>query len=77
VGDHLLLSPEGQHGEHGYYWIDIGGETPVIAGGLWRPPHPTTTAYASQPLVVPVVDGRAFFRGAYGVYAYDLRRDSR
>lgn len=73
VGDHLLLSPEGQHGNHGYYWIDTGDNALRLQGRLWRPPHPTTTAYAAQPLVFPVVDGRVFFRGAYGIYVYDLR----
>jgi uncharacterized membrane protein len=39
----------------------------------WRPPHTWTTAYANQPIVYPLVDGRLFVRGLDAIYCYDLR----
>lgn len=43
-------------------------------GPLWLPPHVETTAYNSQPIVYPIVDGRLFIRGGDGIYCYDLRQ---
>ena len=39
-------------------------------------PHTWTTAYANQPIVYPLVDGRLFVRGLDGIYCYDLRAKS-
>ena len=37
-------------------------------GPAWAPPHPHTTAYANQPIVYPVADGRLFVRGRDAIY---------
>jgi hypothetical protein len=42
---------------------------------MWAPTHTSTTAYNSQPIVTPIVDGRAFIRGGDGIYCYDLRKN--
>jgi outer membrane protein assembly factor BamB len=70
VGDRLLLIPEGQHGGVSYVFLDRALKN---LGPLWRPNHTTTTAYNSQPVIAPVVDGRIFMRGGDGIYCYDLR----
>jgi outer membrane protein assembly factor BamB len=71
LGDRLLFSPEGQHGGTllGLLAPDLG-----TVGSWWRPPHTETSAYNSQPVVYPLVDGRLFVRGGDGIYCYDLRR---
>lgn len=77
--DKLILSPEGQHGEHGFVLFDADPRKLTLLGDRekkWVPPHPTTTAYGRQPIVNPVVDGRMFFRGGNGIYCYDLRKSS-
>lgn len=43
-------------------------------GPPWLPTNVDTTAYNSQPIIYPVVDGRLFARGGDGVYCYDLRQ---
>lgn len=70
VGDRLLLSPEGQHGTARLVFLD---KELKELGPLWLPPNVDTTAYNSQPIVYPVVDGRLFVRGGDGLYCYDLR----
>lgn len=77
AGDKLILSPEGQHGKHGFILFDADPTKLTLLGSTtekWIPPHPSTTAYARQPLLHPVVDGRIFFRGGNGIYCYDLRQ---
>jgi outer membrane protein assembly factor BamB len=71
VGDRLLLLPEGQHGTARLVFLDRQLKE---LGPLWLPPNVDTTAYNSQPIVYPVVDGRIFIRGGDGVYCYDLRK---
>ena len=70
VGDRLLLLPEGQHGTARLQFLnrDLQELAPP-----WLPPNVDTTAYNSQPILYPVVDGRLFVRGGDGVYCYDLR----
>ena len=55
----------------------LGAETPAEGKhplpGQWHPPHPHDTAYANQPVIYPLVDGRLFVRGHDGLYCYDLR----
>ena len=41
---------------------------------IWAPTHTETTAYNSQPVICPVVDGRGLIRGGDGIYCYDLRK---
>jgi outer membrane protein assembly factor BamB len=70
-GDRVLFSPEGQHGKTGLAWLDPA--TLKTVGSYWRPTNTETTAYNSQPIVYPILDGRLFVRGGDGVYCYDLR----
>jgi outer membrane protein assembly factor BamB len=77
AGDRLFLSPEGQHGRHGFVLFDADPSRLTLFGDQereWLPPHASTTAYGRQPIVNPIVDGRAFFRGGNGIYCYDLRQ---
>ena len=77
AGDKLVLSPEGQHGMHGFVLFDADPKKLTLLGDKerkWSPPHATTTAYGRQPIVNPIVDGRMFFRGGNGIYCYDLRK---
>lgn len=77
AGDKLILSPEGQHGRHGFILFDADPSKLTLHGNQehkWIPPHASTTAYGRQPIVNPVADGRMFFRGGNGIYCYDLRR---
>ncbi|MEM7392501.1 MAG: PQQ-binding-like beta-propeller repeat protein [Verrucomicrobiota bacterium] len=77
AGDKLILSPEGQHGKHGFVLFDADPKKLTLLGDpvrKWAPPHATTTAYGRQPIVNPIVDGRMFFRGGNGIYCYDLRK---
>lgn len=76
-GDKLFLSPEGQHGRHGFILFDADPSRLTLYGDRerkWIPPHASTTAYGRQPIVNPIVDGRVFFRGGNGIYCYDLRQ---
>ena len=76
AGDKLILSPEGQHGQHGFILFDADPKKLTLLGDphhKWVPLHATTTAYGRQPIVNPIVDGRMFFRGGNGIYCYDLR----
>lgn len=71
AGDRLLFLPEGQHGTARLQFLDR--ELREL-GPLWLPWNVDTTAYNSQPIIYPVVDGRIFIRGGDGVYCYDLRK---
>jgi outer membrane protein assembly factor BamB len=90
AGGRVLLQPEGRHGRQSFFWLRADAEgfaklpasgttggTHPDAPGQWSPPHPQTTAYANQPLVSPLVDGRLFLRGRDAVYCYDLRSRGR
>ncbi|MEZ6141643.1 MAG: PQQ-binding-like beta-propeller repeat protein [Zavarzinella sp.] len=70
VADRLLFLPEGQHGTAELTFLDknLNDSCPV-----WLPKNTATTAYNSQPIIYPVVDGRLFVRGGDGIYCYDLR----
>jgi hypothetical protein len=46
----------------------------LLGATPWLPPHSWTTAYANQPIVYPLVDGRLFVRGLDAIYCYDLRQ---
>jgi outer membrane protein assembly factor BamB len=70
VGDRLLFLPEGQHGTARLVFLD---KQLKELGPPWLPPNVDTTAYNSQPIVYPVVDGRLFVRGGDALYCYDLR----
>ena len=77
AGDKLILSPEGQHGKHGFLLFDANPTRLTLYGDQqhkWVPPHASTTAYGRQPIVNPIIDGRMFFRGGNGIYCYDLRK---
>lgn len=71
VGDRFLYVPEGQHGTAHLQFLDK--DLKDICP-LWLPPHVDTTAYNSQPITYPIVDGRFFIRGGDGIYCYDLRK---
>jgi len=89
AGGCLLIQPEGRHGKQSFFLLDAGTDTFALRpasgktgsthpdAGQWSPPHPHTTAYAVQPLVSPVVDGRIFIRGRDALYCYDLREGTR
>lgn len=85
----LLIQPEGRHGRQSFFMLDADPKrfrafTPAGESGLigklvdaepqWLPPHSWTTAYANQPIVYPLVDGRLFVRGLDAIYCYDLRQ---
>ena len=77
AGNQLFLSPEGQHGVHGFALFDADPKKLTLLSNKeqkWKTPHATTTAYGRQPILNPIVDGRAFFRGGNGIYCYDLRK---
>jgi outer membrane protein assembly factor BamB len=71
VGERFLFLPEGQHGTAQLGFLDRNLKS---LGSLWLPTNTDTTAYNSQPVVYPIVDGRLFVRGGDGVYCYDLRK---
>jgi outer membrane protein assembly factor BamB len=71
VGDRFLFLPEGQHGTAHLGFLDR--ELNVL-GNMWHPTNTETTAYNSQPVVYPLVDGRLIVRGGDGIYCYDLRK---
>jgi outer membrane protein assembly factor BamB len=84
----LLIQPEGRHGSQSFLMLNADPKAlrafaATQAGGAasrqdgaeyqWRPPHTWTTAYANQPIVYPLVDGRLFVRGLDAIYCYDFR----
>ncbi len=71
VGERFLFLPEGQHGTARLQFLDR--ELKPL-GPLWLPGQTDTTAYNSQPIVYPLVDGRLLVRGGDGVYCWDLRQ---
>ena len=71
VGDRFLFLPEGQHGTAHLGFLDRNLKS---LGNLWLPTNTETTAYNSQPVVYPIVDGRLFVRGGDGIFCYDLRK---
>lgn len=71
VGERFLFLPEGQHGTAHLAFLDR--ELKEV-GPFWLPPNVNTTAYNSQPVVYPIVEGRMFLRGGDGIYCYDLRK---
>jgi len=73
-GNRMLFSPEGQHGSCRLAWLDTATPDLRTCGSFWTPPHTSTTAYNSQPIVYPILDGRLFIRGGDAIYCYDLRR---
>ncbi|MEA3366862.1 MAG: PQQ-binding-like beta-propeller repeat protein [Planctomycetota bacterium] len=73
-GNRILFSPEGQHGRCRLAWLDVTTADLKTSGSFWTPPHTSTTAYNSQPIVYPILDGRLFIRGGDGIYCYDLRK---
>ena len=85
----LFIQPEGRHGGQSFFMLTgdpkdfrlLSAETPAggkhALPGQWHPPHPHDTAYANQPVIYPVVDGRLFIRGHDGLYCYDLRKPTK
>ena len=84
----FIIQPEGRHGSQSFLMLDANPQDfrafpssqadasnsqQVGAEFQWRPPHTWTTAYANQPIVYPLVDGRLFVRGLDAIYCYDLR----
>ena len=85
----FIIQPEGRHGSQSFLMLDANPGNfrafPAVqtegsighhvgAEFQWRPPHTWTTAYANQPIVYPLVDGRLFVRGQDAIYCYDLRK---
>ncbi len=63
--------PDTQHGDNKFYAFPAAADAKV--GTLWRPPHPTATAYQAS-LGHAWADGRLFIRGQDALYCYDLRQ---
>jgi len=91
AGNRLFIQPEGRHGSQSFLMLSANPQDfsayassqsdgsinhQVGAEYQWRPPHTWTTAYANQPIVYPLVDGRLFVRGLDAIYCYDLRARS-
>jgi outer membrane protein assembly factor BamB len=71
----LFVQPEGRHGKQAFLMADADPKNFRLLGAApWLPPHSWTTAYANQPIVYPLVDGRLFVRGLDAIYCYDLRQ---
>jgi hypothetical protein len=85
----LFIQPEGRHGKQSFFMLAADPKDFRVIGSAagpkgashsvgvehqWLPPHSWTTAYANQPIVYPLVDGRLFVRGSDAIYCYDLRR---
>jgi outer membrane protein assembly factor BamB len=66
----VFLSTDEQHGFNAPYLFTNSGQ--LIR--QWGANHPMSTAY-TVPNPVPIVDGRIFYRGMDGIYAYDFRRN--
>ncbi|MFM9961917.1 MAG: PQQ-binding-like beta-propeller repeat protein [Planctomycetaceae bacterium] len=81
AGSRLFIQPEGRHGSQSFLMLDADPNSfrarpatqTVNTEFQWSPPHTWTTAYANQPIVYPLVDGRLFVRGLDAIYCYDLR----
>lgn len=86
-----FIQPEGRHGSQSFLMLSAdpasfrafpatqpGDAVNHQVGGefQWRPPHTWTTAYANQPIVYPLIDGRLLVRGLDAIYCYDLRSKS-
>ncbi|MGD0900164.1 MAG: PQQ-binding-like beta-propeller repeat protein [Thermoguttaceae bacterium] len=73
----VFFSPEGRHGNSSLYMLsDDPANFRLLNDKLWSHAHPTDSSYAGGRVVIPVVDGRIFFRGHDGVYCYDLRKSA-
>ncbi|MCA9222497.1 MAG: PQQ-binding-like beta-propeller repeat protein, partial [Planctomycetales bacterium] len=77
AGNKLIVSPEGQHGSQSFLFYQRMDDGWMQLGQPWSPPNASTTAYNTQPLVHPVIDGRLFVRGGNGIYCYDLRKGTK
>jgi outer membrane protein assembly factor BamB len=91
AGGRWFIQPEGRHGSQSFIMLSADPtsfhafKATQAEGAInhqvgsefqWRPPHTWTTAYANQPIVYPLVDGRLFVRGLDAIYCYDLRASS-
>jgi outer membrane protein assembly factor BamB len=87
VDGRVFIQPEGRHGGQSFFMLEAdpkdfrvvpagnaARETRHAGEGQWVPLHTPDTAYANQPVIYPVVDGRLFVRGHDGLYCYDLRK---
>ncbi|GDY13533.1 hypothetical protein LBMAG53_24110 [Planctomycetota bacterium] len=72
--DRILLSLDGSHGHSEMTILGASPETLTKDVHTWWQPHPMTTSYHNKFMTFPMVEGRIFFRGADGVYCYDLRK---
>lgn len=74
--DRLFVRPDGVHGGIGFSMLGATPETFKVMGkGTWGPKIPHTSSYAYKATTMPLVDGRMYFRGADGIYCYDLRKN--
>jgi outer membrane protein assembly factor BamB len=87
VDGRVFIQPEGRHGGQSFLMLEgnpkdfrvipagnPAGKTNHAGEGQWVPLHTPDSAYANQPVIYPVVDGRLFVRGHDGLYCYDLRK---
>ena len=73
--DRLFVRPDGAHGAIAVSMLGTTPETFKVMGrAAWGPSIPHTSSYAHKQHTMPIVDGRMYFRGADGIYCYDLRK---
>jgi outer membrane protein assembly factor BamB len=70
----VSLQPDGSHSRTPLQWFDVTnpGETKQL-GDIWRTRHGTTSSYYPILISHPMVDGRVYIRGRFGIHCYDLR----
>ncbi|MGD0899695.1 MAG: PQQ-binding-like beta-propeller repeat protein, partial [Thermoguttaceae bacterium] len=73
--DRFFVKPDGVHGGIHFSMMGATPETFKVMGKEgWGPKFPHASSYAYKPTTMPIVDGRMYFRGADGIYCYDLRK---
>ncbi len=67
----VIFESDISHAYHDFFSI-FPLATIASFSGVWKPPHPTTTAYDSY-MAKPMIAGRRVMRGALGLLCYDWR----
>jgi outer membrane protein assembly factor BamB len=71
AGGVVIFENDMSHAHHDFFSIRPLN-TGAAFSAIWKPPHPTTTAYDSY-MVKPMIAGRRVMRGALGLLCYDWR----